>query len=103
MPIPDGGAFFLMLVIQKHTGRVLGRCDIHEPFGRGFLRAYMTETALTCIKFRYGLTPKGVKPFIIAHGYRDASMLPGFQRAIDNYPWEGIKNAESNQPRKDES
>lgn len=72
-----------MLVIQKHTGRVLGRCDIHEPFGRGFLRVYMTENAMTCIKFRYGLTPKGVKPFIIAHGFRDASMLPGFQQAID--------------------
>ncbi len=67
-------------VVQRKTGKVLGTTTA-PCFGKYLTVPYMTERALTNMKYRYRYigTSDGVKPVIIAHGCRDASMLPGFE------------------------
>lgn len=66
-------------VVQKHTGKLLGTCHLKQVAGRYIKIPYVTKRCwITFMKFRYYL--KGSKTYIIAHGYRDAEMLPEFKR-----------------------
>ena len=69
-------------VVQKKTGLLLGYCDPVCCRGKYYTLPYATKQLITSIKFRYQFPHPlwQVLPRLIAHGYRDAGMLPGFKR-----------------------
>ncbi len=71
-----------ILVVQRKTGKILGTTT-GMFLGKHCVRlywhqSYRAERTLTSMKYRYGMLEKG-KLYLIAHGKRDASMLPGFE------------------------
>ena len=69
-------------VVQRKTGKILGTTT-GMFIGKYCVRlywyqSYRAERTLTSMKYRYGMLEKG-KLYLIAHGKRDASMLPGFE------------------------
>ncbi len=67
------------LIVQRKTRKVLGMMKTRVFHGKHFIVPYQTERTLTItsVKYRYGMLVSG-KIYLIAHGLRDASMLPGF-------------------------